>query len=78
MTPSTTASPRSRTVTLVLAFLLFIFGVGGIHRFYTGRIISGIVQFFTLGGFGIWQIIDILRIIFGTYEDAQGREVNEW
>ncbi|MBQ9835423.1 MAG: TM2 domain-containing protein [Akkermansia sp.] len=78
MTPSTTASPRSRTVTLVLAFLLFIFGVGGIHRFYTGRIISGILQLITLGGFFIWQIIDILRILFGTYRDAQGREVNEW
>lgn len=78
MTPSTTASPRSRTVTLVFAFFLFIFGAGGIHRFYTGRIFSGLFQLFTLGGLFIWQIIDILRILFGTYRDAQGREVNEW
>lgn len=72
------ASPRSRTVTLVLAALFFFSGFGGLHRIYTGRIISGLFQMFTFGGLFIWQIIDILRILFGTYKDAQGREVDEW
>ncbi len=71
------ASPRSRTVSLVLALLIF-FGACGIHRIYTGRIISGIIQFLTFGLFGIWQFIDILRILFGSYSDAQGRSVCEW
>ena len=75
---STYVSPRSRTITLILACLLFIIGLGGLHRFYTGRIISGIIQLVTAGGFLIWQIIDIVRIIMGSYEDAQNREVSEW
>ncbi len=75
---STYVSPRSRTITLILACLLFIIGLGGLHRFYTGRIISGIIQLVTAGGFLIWQIIDIVRIIIGSYEDAQSREVSEW
>lgn len=75
---STYVSPRSRTITLILACLLFILGLGGLHRFYTGRIISGIIQLITAGGFLIWQIIDIVRIIMGSYEDAQSREVSEW
>lgn len=75
---STYVSPRSRTITLILACLLFILGLGGLHRFYTGRIISGIIQLITAGGFLIWQIIDIVRIIMGSYEDAQNREVSEW
>ena len=65
-------------MTLILACLLFILGLGGLHRFYTGRIISGIIQLITAGGFLIWQIIDIVRIIMGSYEDAQSREVSEW
>ena len=65
-------------MTLILACLLFILGLGGLHRFYTGRIISGIIQLITAGGFLIWQIIDIIRIIMGSYEDAQSREVSEW
>ena len=75
---NTYVSPRSRTITLILACLLFILGLGGLHRFYTGRIISGIIQLITAGGFLIWQIIDIVRIIMGSYEDAQNREVSEW
>lgn len=78
MIPSTTVSPRSRTVTLVLAGLIFFSAVGGLHRIYTGRIISGVLQMLTGGGFLIWQIIDIIRILLGTYEDAQGRDVCEW
>ncbi len=74
----TSISPRSRTIALILACLLFIIGLGGLHRFYTGRIISGIIQLITAGGFLIWQIIDIVRIIIGSYEDAQSRDVIEW
>ena len=71
-------SPRTRTITLILACLIFVIGLGGLHRFYTGKIISGIIQLITAGGFLVWQIIDIVRIIIGSYDDAQGREINEW
>lgn len=78
MSTSSTVSPRSRTVTLILACLLFFTGFGGIHRIYTGKHISGIIQLLTCGLLGIWQLIDIIRIICGTYTDAQDRSVSEW
>ncbi len=71
-------SPRSRTVTLILACLLFCSFCGGLHRIYTGKIISGVLQILTGGGFFIWQVIDIIRILLGTFDDAQGRDIVEW
>ena len=71
-------SPRSRTVTLILACLLFCSCCGGLHRIYTGKIFTGILQILTGGGFLIWQIIDIIRILFGSFDDAQGRDITEW
>ena len=73
-----TISPRSRTVTLILACLLFCSCCGGLHRIYTGIIISGILQILTGGGFVIWQVIDIIRILLGSFDDAQGRDIAEW
>ncbi len=50
----------------VIALLLVIFlGVLGIHRFYLGYPVIGVIQLLTAGGFGIWWIIDLIRIIFG-------------
>ena len=78
MMTTTAVSPRSRTVTLILAILLFFSCFGGLHRIYTGKLISGVLQLITGGGFIIWQVIDIIRILCGTYDDAQGRSVIEW
>lgn len=75
---SETVSPRSRTVTLILAGLFFFSCCGGLHRIYTGKIFTGILQILTGGGLFIWQIIDIIRILLGTYDDAQGRDIVEW
>lgn len=75
---SDNVSPRSRTVTLLLAISFFVFGLGGLHRIYVGKLVSGIVQLVTFGGLGIWQIIDIVRILLGTFDDTQGRNIEEW
>ena len=50
----------------LIAFLLVCFVGGlGIHRFYLGYTWQGVVQLLTLGGCGIWAIIDAIRIITG-------------
>jgi TM2 domain-containing membrane protein YozV len=55
------------------ALLLCIFlGYLGIHRFYTGHTAIGIVQLVTLGGCGIWTLIDLIMIATGSYKDKNG------
>ena len=61
-------------VTLLLAIFL---GTLGIHRFYTKHIAIGIVQVLTLGGCGIWALIDIILIATNKFKDADGNYLYE-
>jgi hypothetical protein len=67
-------SDKEWLVTLLLAFFL---GFLGVHRFYTGHIGIGVVQLFTLGGCGIWALIDFILIAVGSYTDAEGRQLRK-
>lgn len=60
---------KSQLVALLLALVV---GALGIHRFYLGYKWQGIVQLLTLGGFGIWSLIDLVRIILGTLKPKGG------
>lgn len=62
-------SVKSKTIALVLAIFL---GYLGIHRFYVGKPISGVVYFFTAGVFGLGWIIDIILILAGSFRDGMG------
>lgn len=53
-----------------LLLCLFI-GIFGGHRFYVGKTVSGILYLFTLGGFIIGAIIDLICIICGTFRDNE-------
>lgn len=55
--------------------LCFFLGVFGIHRFYVGKIGTGILQLVTLGGLGIWAMIDFILIIVGKFTDRNGRAI---
>src|SRR5580692_11179199 len=66
---------KSGFVTMMLAIAPAIFGVCGMHRLYTGYIGIGIAQFLTLGGCGVWQLIDIISIVTRKYTDSQGRQL---
>jgi hypothetical protein len=58
---------------LTALLLCFFLGIFGVHRFYTGHIGLGVVQLLTLGGCGIWALIDFIMIIVGTFRDADGQ-----
>lgn len=47
------------THSLLVGYLLWIFGFLGAHRFYFGRPVSGTVYLFTLGLFGIGWLVDL-------------------
>lgn len=65
------SAPKSQLVALLL--VIFV-GVLGIHRFYLGYTTIGIIQLLTLGGCGIWALIDLIRIITGDLKPADGSE----
>ena len=50
-------------------FLALFLGSFGVHRFYTGQVKSGILQLVTLGGCGIWWLVDMLLLLFGKFKD---------
>lgn len=64
------AKPREFLPTALLSLFLGQFGV---HRFYTGSIAIGIAQLLTMGGCGIWSLIDFILICFNKFRDAEGR-----
>lgn len=62
--------PKSWIVALLLCFFL---GALGVHRFYVGKIGTGILQLITLGGLGVWVLIDFIMILIGNFNDKQGQ-----
>jgi len=68
-------SPKSRLVALLLCFFL---GVIGIHRFYVGKVGTGVLMILTLGALGIWALVDLIIIAVGSFRDKEGRQVFRW
>lgn len=68
-------SPKSRLVALLLCNFL---GYLGIHRFYVGKIGTGILMIVTFGGFLVWWFVDLIMILAGAFTDKQGRKVFKW
>ena len=62
-------SEKSFVITLILCILL---GGLGIHRFYVGKIWTGILMLLTLGGLGIWELIDTIMIALQKFRDSKG------
>jgi TM2 domain-containing membrane protein YozV len=61
------------------AFLLcFFFGIFGFHRFYVGKVATGLLQLFTAGGLGIWRFFDLLVILLGGFTDKEGKLITKW
>src|SRR5690242_8193706 len=72
--PVMVMEPQKSWLTTVL--LCHFLGTFGVHRFYTGRIVSGIFQLLTFGGFGIWTLIDLIMIVSGDFKDQYNRPLD--
>lgn len=62
-------SSKSKGTAAVLCFFL---GYLGIHRFYVGKIGTGILWLLTLGFFGLGEVIDFIMILCGSFKDKDG------
>lgn len=61
---------KSFVVTWLLAMLL---GWLGVDRFYLGKIGTGVLKLVTIGGCGIWALIDLIFVLVGATRDSLGR-----
>jgi TM2 domain-containing membrane protein YozV len=68
-------SGKSRLTALLLCFFL---GAFGIHRFYVGKVGTGVLWLLTLGVLGIGALIDFVMIATGSFRDADGLVVLDW
>ena len=63
-------SDKDFMVTLLLAIL-----IPGIDRIYAGSIGLGVLKLITLGGFGLWWLIDLIMLVTGGYKDGSGNPI---
>jgi len=68
-------SEKKRSVALLLCTL---YGWLGLHRFYVGKLGTGLAMMLTIGGFGIWYVVDLIWITTGTFEDSEGKVIYDW
>ena len=63
----------------LIAFLLALFlGFLGAHRFYVGKIGTAVLMIITVGGLGVWWLIDVITILVGGFRDKAGLPVKNW
>jgi len=66
-------SNKSKSTTFLLCYFL---GGIGVHRFYLGKLITGVLMLLTGGGLMIWWLVDLYRIITGRLKDKQGKNLS--
>lgn len=69
---NTSISDKSGITTLLLCCFL---GFLGVHRFYVGRVNTGLLMLVTLGGFGLWWIADTVMVACSEFTDSEGRTI---
>ena len=56
-------------VTAIILCLIGAIGIAGIHRFYVGKIFTGLLWLITFGLLGIGTIIDLVQLLLGNFTD---------
>ena len=70
-------SPTTTSTTdwLTLFLLTFFVGVLGVHRFYVGKIGTGFLMLLTLGGLGVWFLVDLILVVTGQFTNKDGEKI---
>lgn len=65
-----TVSDKSAVTALLLCIFL---GALGIHRFYVGKVKTGVLMLLTAGGLGIWTLVDLIQIACCNFTDKENK-----
>ena len=70
------SSTKTNSIDWLALFLLtFFVGILGVHRFYVGKIGTGVLMLITLGGLGIWFLVDLLLVVTGQFTNKDGQKI---
>ncbi len=76
--PQVAANSSPDKEILPALLLCFFIGWTGAHRFYVGKVGTGLLMLCTCGVFGILWFIDFVMIIVGNFTDKEGRKLTRW
>jgi hypothetical protein len=76
MQPAAKALDERKVLPVFL--LCFLLGPFGVHRFFVGKMGTGLLMLLTLGGLGLWVLVDLVLIITGNFTDKEGHKLTEW
>jgi TM2 domain-containing membrane protein YozV len=68
---SETAKSESKSYILTGVFAIML-GFFGVDRFFLGKTGSAVAKLLTLGGFGVWWLVDIIILLTGNTRDKNG------
>lgn len=68
---------RSDKDWLTAVLLCFFLGSLGIHSFYAGKTVNGVIQLLTGGGCGVWTLIDFIMLLTKKYTDGDGKIISD-
>ena len=70
------SSTKTNSIDWLALFLLtFFVGVLGVHRFYVGKIGTGVLMLITLGGLGVWFVVDLVLVVTGQFTNKDGQKI---